>query len=398
MSRFLDETGLAQVAGHVNKKASIFYGSQTEWDELTTEEKKAYDYAAFEDGGGSITAATVSYDNTESGLESTNVQGAIDEVNGKVTSKMSVVSSMPANPSVGDTVLYVGTVSGDFKPGHNYVYRESMDHYAMCLRLQVASGVYKYYDGSMQEISDPVSPTQLLSGSTIRVNGVDYYDPQFDTNGDFCYKNDENDKYYKVTGINFTAWPIVENLYSIGSETTATEAAFNLFPAIYQYLESTGPGWEDITNAAEVNDWEDASNMFEIPSTLAKFAFNITSPQLLITKIGKMAYLEGELNISKTEGSDQVALLYRAKSNLPAKYQPKRSGPVLESFGCGEINDIDSDTGRASPISVSCINNTGEQEWESSPLFMMTGFDAPPVEVTTSSKTFIISAHWRTEI
>ena len=47
MSRFLDETGLAQVAGHVNKKASIFYGSQAEWDELTTAEKKTYDYTAF---------------------------------------------------------------------------------------------------------------------------------------------------------------------------------------------------------------------------------------------------------------------------------------------------------------------------------------------------------------
>lgn len=51
MSRFLDETGLAQVAGHVNKKASIFYGTQAEWDELTIEEKKKYDYAAFGDGG-----------------------------------------------------------------------------------------------------------------------------------------------------------------------------------------------------------------------------------------------------------------------------------------------------------------------------------------------------------
>ncbi len=46
MSRFLDETGLAQVAGHVNKKASIFYGTQAEWDALSTEEKKKYDYAA----------------------------------------------------------------------------------------------------------------------------------------------------------------------------------------------------------------------------------------------------------------------------------------------------------------------------------------------------------------
>lgn len=50
MSRFLDETGLAQVAGHVNKKASIFYGTQAEWDELTTEEKKKYDYTAFPEG------------------------------------------------------------------------------------------------------------------------------------------------------------------------------------------------------------------------------------------------------------------------------------------------------------------------------------------------------------
>lgn len=81
MSRFLDETGLAQVAGVVNKKASIFYGTQAEWDELTTDEKKKYDYAVFGDGSSSsITAANVPYDNTESGLTADNVQDAIDEV------------------------------------------------------------------------------------------------------------------------------------------------------------------------------------------------------------------------------------------------------------------------------------------------------------------------------
>lgn len=52
--KFLDETGLAQVAEVVNGKARIFYGTQAEWDELTTDEKKVYDYAAFGDGGGTI--------------------------------------------------------------------------------------------------------------------------------------------------------------------------------------------------------------------------------------------------------------------------------------------------------------------------------------------------------
>jgi hypothetical protein len=43
-------------------------------------------------GGGGGTAATTTYDNTESGLEATNVQTAIDEVNGKIGNKVNATS------------------------------------------------------------------------------------------------------------------------------------------------------------------------------------------------------------------------------------------------------------------------------------------------------------------
>lgn len=83
--KYLDQTGLAEVAGVVNSKARIFYGTQAEWNELPLAKKIKYDYVASDEEDDPITAATVSYDNTESGLESTNVQSAIDETQGRIT-------------------------------------------------------------------------------------------------------------------------------------------------------------------------------------------------------------------------------------------------------------------------------------------------------------------------
>lgn len=50
--KFLDETGLAQVAEVVNSKARIFGGTRAEWDELSLADKVKYDYTAFEDLSG----------------------------------------------------------------------------------------------------------------------------------------------------------------------------------------------------------------------------------------------------------------------------------------------------------------------------------------------------------
>ena len=52
-------------------------------------------------GGGSITAANVNYDNTDSGLDATNAQDAIDEVK----SDLSDVAHITKNTSVGNMVF-----------------------------------------------------------------------------------------------------------------------------------------------------------------------------------------------------------------------------------------------------------------------------------------------------
>lgn len=79
-NEYLDYTGLQTVANEIKARPKIWKGSLEDWEELPLEEKAKYDYVATDEEDDPITAATVPYDNTESGLVSTNVQGAIDEV------------------------------------------------------------------------------------------------------------------------------------------------------------------------------------------------------------------------------------------------------------------------------------------------------------------------------
>ena len=80
-NEYLDYTGLQTVANEIKARPKIWKGSLEDWEELSLEEKAKYDYVASDEEDDPITAATLPYDNTESGLVSTNVQGAIDEVN-----------------------------------------------------------------------------------------------------------------------------------------------------------------------------------------------------------------------------------------------------------------------------------------------------------------------------
>lgn len=50
MKKYLDENGLEKVADYVNKKEPLhFTGTTAEWEELTTEQKKAYEKADITD-------------------------------------------------------------------------------------------------------------------------------------------------------------------------------------------------------------------------------------------------------------------------------------------------------------------------------------------------------------
>lgn len=82
-NEYLDYTGLQTVANEIKARPKIWKGSLEDWEKLSLEEKVKYDYVASDEEDDPITAATVPYDNTESGLVSTNVQGAINEVNDK---------------------------------------------------------------------------------------------------------------------------------------------------------------------------------------------------------------------------------------------------------------------------------------------------------------------------
>lgn len=173
--KFLDETGLAQVAEVVNSKARIFYGTQAEWNELTTAERKVYDYAAFGDGGGSITAMTVSYDNTESGLESTNVQGAIDEVNEKADAIPSLSSIQDAIFPVGSVYMTIGDTSPATLLGFG-TWSKLSDGY---LRIggsaatggSLTTGGHAITEAEMPSHSHSIAHTHSVSGDTGAMSG-----------------------------------------------------------------------------------------------------------------------------------------------------------------------------------------------------------------------------------
>ena len=80
-NEYLDYTGLQTVANEIKARPKIWKGDPADWDELPLSEKVKYDYVATDEEDSPIVAGTVPYDNTDSGLTSTNVQGAIDEVN-----------------------------------------------------------------------------------------------------------------------------------------------------------------------------------------------------------------------------------------------------------------------------------------------------------------------------
>lgn len=59
------------------------------------------------------------------GVPSTTVEGALGNLNALVDTKLPVVTSLPANPSNGEAVLYIGTASDELKTGGIYQYQVS---------------------------------------------------------------------------------------------------------------------------------------------------------------------------------------------------------------------------------------------------------------------------------
>lgn len=59
------------------------------------------------------------------GVSSTTVEGALGNLNALVDTKLPMVTSLPASPSNGEAVLYIGTSSGGLKTGGIYQYQVS---------------------------------------------------------------------------------------------------------------------------------------------------------------------------------------------------------------------------------------------------------------------------------
>lgn len=59
------------------------------------------------------------------GVTSTTVEGALGNLNALVDTKLPMVTSLPASPSNGEAVLYIGTASGGLKTGGIYQYQVS---------------------------------------------------------------------------------------------------------------------------------------------------------------------------------------------------------------------------------------------------------------------------------
>ena len=102
-------TGAMALATAANEKAE---DAQTAIDEVNEKVESI-----------SQDASGISYDNTNSGLAAVNTQYAIDEINEKTDTKLDKVTTIPATPSDGDTVLFIGTNTNDYKKGHTYQYQ-----------------------------------------------------------------------------------------------------------------------------------------------------------------------------------------------------------------------------------------------------------------------------------
>lgn len=59
------------------------------------------------------------------GVSSTTVEGALGNLNALVNTKLPMVTSLPASPSNGEAVLYIGTATGGLKTGGIYQYQVS---------------------------------------------------------------------------------------------------------------------------------------------------------------------------------------------------------------------------------------------------------------------------------
>ena len=68
---------------------------------------------------------TLSAPITIGGVPSTTVEGALGNLNALVDTKLPMVTSLPASPSNGEAVLYIGTASGGLKTGGIYQYQVS---------------------------------------------------------------------------------------------------------------------------------------------------------------------------------------------------------------------------------------------------------------------------------
>ena len=68
---------------------------------------------------------TLSAPITIGGVSSTTVEGALGNLNTLVNTKLPMVTSLPANPSNGEAVLYIGTATGGLKTGGIYQYQVS---------------------------------------------------------------------------------------------------------------------------------------------------------------------------------------------------------------------------------------------------------------------------------
>lgn len=68
---------------------------------------------------------TLSAPITIGGVSSTTVEGALGNLNALIDTKLPMVTSLPASPSNGEAVLYIGTATGGLKTGGIYQYQVS---------------------------------------------------------------------------------------------------------------------------------------------------------------------------------------------------------------------------------------------------------------------------------